>query len=131
MYYFKKKNHLHLFALEVKKIDAELGKNSIMVPKNTSHLKKKEVASAMSKSDSLAMNKKNFIVKKRDAATKKKKYAVKKERDAAKKSEVMAKTMKLDGGVHNDSRVEKKRKWVPAEREKNRRKIVWLILKER
>ncbi|KAG2275439.1 hypothetical protein Bca4012_044509 [Brassica carinata] len=101
-----------------------------MVPKNTSHLKKKEVALAMSKSDSLAMNKKNFIVKKRDAATKKKKYALKKERDAVKKSEVVAKTRKLNGGVHGDSRVEKKRKWVPAEREKKRRKIVWLILKE-
>ncbi|CAN6828654.1 unnamed protein product, partial [Brassica oleracea] len=58
----------------------------------------------MSKSDSPMMNKKNFIVKKRDDATKKKKYAVKEERDATKKSEVVAKTRKLDGGVHNDSR---------------------------
>ncbi|CAN7139500.1 unnamed protein product [Brassica rapa subsp. narinosa] len=87
----------------------------------------------MSKSDSPAMNKRNFIVKKRDAATtKKKKYAVK-ERDVAKKNEVVAKTRKLNGGVHNDSRGREKEEVGPSrkkEEEKKDRGAHIVILKE-
>ena len=49
---FGKKNHLHLFVLKAKKVDADPKKYSTMVPKNTSHWKKKkEGASTMSKSN--------------------------------------------------------------------------------
>ena len=110
---FSKKNHLHLLALETKKVDTEPEKKLNHGSKYTSHLKKKrEGVSAMSMSDSPAMNKKDSTVKKRGAAPNKKKYIMKKKkrdttkkkRDTTKKSEVMTKKRKLDGGVHGGPR---------------------------
>ena len=67
----KKIIFIFLFS-KAKKVYVELERYSNMVPKNTSHWKKKERASAMSKSDHRRWRKKTSIVKKRDAAARRK-----------------------------------------------------------